>query len=256
MKRDIDTTRPHIGRIYDYLLGGTQNFEADRQVADMLLSKLPMIRFWAQMNRWFLQFIAYRWSEEGRTHVLDLGSALPTQGHFNEYLSGKHVLFSDFDALCVEYGQELLKNEPHMRYVQADMREPGPLLAAAAQLFGDERRIAVGCIGIAYFLTDDQLRHLMKTLHDFCAPGSVMAVSYFTPPPGGGIMEQMMGVYRQMVNTGLYMRKPDDMVELIQPWRVSEHASLDSWLDLKHLANDETTFKGQFSGQGLIALRA
>lgn len=256
MKRDIDTTQPQIGRIYDYLLGGTQNFEADRNVADRLIAQVPAIRFWAKMNRWFLQLIAYRWSVEGRTHVLDLGSALPTQGHFNEYLSGKHVLFSDFDVLCVEYGLDLLKGEPNMNYVQADMRAPGPLLAAAAQLFGDERRLAVGCIGIAYFLSDDELRHLMKTLHDFCAPGSVMAVSYFTPPPAGSVLEQMMGVYRQMVKTGLFMRVPEHMLELIKPWRPTEHASLDSWLELQQLPSEYAAFQGQLTGQGFIALHS
>lgn len=256
MKRDIDTTRPHIGRIYDYILGGTQNFEVDRQVADKLIGQLPSARIWAQMNRWFLQLVASRWAEEGRTHVLDLGSALPTQGHFNEYLPGKHVLFSDFDVLCVEYGQELLKNEPNMRYVQADIREPGPLFDAAAQLFGTERRIGIGCIGILYFLKDDELRRLMRMLHDFSHPGSVMAVSYFTPPPPGSIIERMMQMYKQMVGTGLYMRTPDEMAELIKPWRVTEQASLDSWLDLKHLVTDENTLKGQFGGQGLIAVHA
>src|SRR5262245_29037713 len=179
MRKDIDTSKPHSGRVYDFVLGGTQNFEADRKVAEGLLKIFPSFPAQARLNRWFLQTVASRWAGEGHIRVLDLGSGLPTQGHFNDYVPPEgRVLFSDHDALTVEYGADILKDKPNMRYVQADLRNPEPLLEDARKFFGEDRKLAVGMFGISYFLTAEELSHLCQTLHDFCSPGSVLAVSF------------------------------------------------------------------------------
>src|SRR3569832_1532835 len=97
IRREVCTSKPNIGRIYDYMLGGTQNFESDRLVAERLTEMFPHVRIWTNLNRLFLQAVASKWAQEGLTQVLDLGSALPTQGHFNEFLAQGRILFSDFD---------------------------------------------------------------------------------------------------------------------------------------------------------------
>jgi O-methyltransferase involved in polyketide biosynthesis len=253
MKREFDISKPNIGRMYDYWLGGAQNFAVDRQVADAILGKFPHLRIFLQLNRWFLQFIANRWAEEGLTQVLDLGSALPTQGHFNEYMPQGRILFSDIDALIVEHAQELLKDQPHLRFVQADVREPTALLSEAAQFFGNDRRLGIGFIGLCYFLSDEHVQKLAAALHAFSAPASQLAVSCFTMPPPDSPVYEVFSKYREMVKIQTYMRPPEALEKLITPWRVVENKSLTKWLDLEHLLADKNSYYDQILGYGLLA---
>ena len=80
---NIDTTKPSTGRIYDYMLGGHHNFEVDQIAAQQILKVLPSYPTWARLNRWFLQMVAEQWAGSGYHHILDLGSGMPTQGHFH-----------------------------------------------------------------------------------------------------------------------------------------------------------------------------
>ena len=163
---EIDTTKPHIGRIYDYVLGGHHNFDIDRQAAKHLMELAPSYPKWARLNRWFLQLVAEQWATEGHTRILDLASGLPTQGHFHEIMPQAHILYSDNDPLSVTYGQQLLENVSTAEYILADLRDPQFLRDRASAFFGDEREVAIGLIGISYFLDDAQLAHLAQMLHD------------------------------------------------------------------------------------------
>lgn len=113
----------------------------------------------------------------------------------------------------------------------------------------------IGAFGILYFHDDKELHRLMKALYDFCAPGSALALSFFTPPVAGSAVEKMLGMYKSMVTTGLYPRTPDEMAAAIAPWRVTEQAPLENWLDLKHLLQDSNPIREQWSVQGLFAVR-
>lgn len=252
MTKAIDTSKPNPGRVYDYILGGTQNFEVDRQAADAFLKIVPSAPVMARVNRWFLQMIADRWAAEGRTRVLDLASGMPTQGHFNDHMPNGRVLFSDNDMLTVEYGKDLLKDQPNMRYEHADLREPARLLEIAAQHFGDARQLGVGFIGISYFLSDDELRALLQALHAFCAPGSMLAMSYFLPLPEDGPAAEAFKIYKTMV-ANAYPRRPEQVVELLGPWRIVEEAPLEDWLGVKELLSEEDRRTNKLKGIGLLA---
>src|SRR5262245_21587271 len=227
----IDTTQPHIGRIYDYVLGGHHNYEADRKAAEAILKLVPAYPTTARLNRWFLQLVGSMWAKEGRKRVLDLASGLPTQGHFNEYLPDARILFSDVDPVSVTYGQEVLADRPNMKYVQADLRTPELLVAEATAFFGAERELSIGVIGILYFLPDDDISRLMRALHAFCAPGSVMALTFVHASD-----EQNMAAVRpsleqaeSLARVKLYPRVTEAMAELIAPWRIREPRRTDQW---------------------------
>ena len=192
----IDTTVQHIGRIYDYMLGGHHNYEVDRKAADQILKLIPAYPRWARLNRWFLQLVASTWAEEGQEQVLDLASGLPTQGHFNEYLTDARILFSDIDPVSVTYGQQMLEALPNARYVASDLRAPEGILADAREFFGDAPKLAVGAIGILYFLTDAEITALMAKLHAYCAPGSVMALTFIELPEGPGAAKMRASIAR------------------------------------------------------------
>ena len=216
----IDITRPHIGRIYDYVLGGTQNYEADRQAAEAILTLVPAYPRWARLNRSFLGRVGKQWAAAGHTRVLDLGSGLPTQGHFNEHLPGAKILFSDNDPLSVLQGHQLLAYTPDMAYVEVDIRNVDALLDHAASFFEEERVLAVGCIGIVYFLSDDEVRTLMRRLHAFCAPGSVMALSFHEIPPGpeGETIKETLLESAKHARINFYARTSEEMAALLAPW--------------------------------------
>jgi O-methyltransferase involved in polyketide biosynthesis len=229
----IDITRPHIGRIYDYVLGGTQNYEADRRAAETILDLVPSYPRWARLNRAFLGHVGQRWAASGVTRVLDLGSGLPTQGHFNESMPSAKVLFADFDPLTVAQGQQLLAYTPDMAYANVDIRDPDALLEQASTFFGRERRLAVGCIGVVYFLSDTEVQTLMRRLHEFCAPGSVMALSFHEVPDGpeAEAMRNALFESAKLARINLYLRTPEHMAELLHPWRAVETQPLQHWIE-------------------------
>ena len=125
-----DPLKPHLGRIYDFMLGGHHNHEVDRQAAAAILQSVPSYPKWARLNRWFLQLVATEWEAAGRTQVLDLSSGLTTGGHFQRASAAAKILFSpDVDLLTVSYGNELLKDRPTMKYVQIDAADAPAVIA-------------------------------------------------------------------------------------------------------------------------------
>ncbi|WP_438014880.1 SAM-dependent methyltransferase [Sorangium sp. So ce315] len=248
---EIDTSKPHVGRVYDYVLGGHHNYDVDRRAATEILKVLPTYPKWAKLNRWFIQLVGQQWSEAGISSVLDLASGLPTQGHLNDYLPDARILFSDIDPVSVIYGEKLLADRPNMRYIQADLRAPSPLLAAAAQFFGADRRVAVGCIGIAYLMDDERLRDLLQKLHAFCAAGSVLALSFVVSR--GAAASQRLNGAASLAGAKAYPRTPEEMAALISPWKVQVSRPLTEWLDLDNFLTQEEYESSPFDMQGLIA---
>ncbi|MEO5732008.1 MAG: SAM-dependent methyltransferase [Byssovorax sp.] len=228
----IDITRPHVGRIYDYVLGGTQNYEADRRAAEAILETVPAYPRWARLNRSFLRHVGACWAAEGFKNVLDLGSGLPTQGHFNEQMPGAKILFADIDPLTVAQGQQLLAYSPDMAYANVDIRNPEALFEQAEAFFGPERRIAVGLIGIAYFLSDDEVRSMMERLHAFCAPGSAVALSFHHVPdgPDAELIRETLFASAKLARVGYYLRTPEHMAEVLAPWRTTITQPLQHWV--------------------------
>jgi len=251
----IDTSKPSIGRIYDFMLGGHHNFEVDRRAARGMLKVFPAYPRWARINRWFLQYVAGQWTEQGRTRVLDVASGLPTQGHFNETLPAARILFTDNDPLSVAYGDDLLKDQPNMAYREGDVREPGRLLARAAEYFAADRRLAIGAIGILYFLEDEEVAALLRALHGFAAPGSVLAVSFLARIEGasGERFDMMNATMRRLAGIGVVPRSPERLAELAAPWKLVRQDSLPRLLEVPDMFEaEEFNADGAYLGGGFF----
>lgn len=233
----MEPTKPNISRIYDYVLGGHHNFEIDRQAAQQILKVVPSYPRWARLNRWFLQMVAERWAIEEHQYVIDLGSGMPTQGHFHTVMPSARVVYSDNDPITAAYAREVLGDNPSVVYLQADVREPELILEAAEQLFGGRRRVAIGCIGIAYFIDDERLARLMRTLHDWAAPGSVMALTQMYTET---LTENAQTAYELFRRNGseVFPRDEATLRQVISPWRVGEFKPLASWLHLENLIEE------------------
>jgi SAM-dependent methyltransferase len=253
----MDPIKPNISRIYDYVLGGHHNLEVDRIAAQHILQVFPNYPRWARLNRDFLQAMARRWAAEGQTHVLDLGSGMPTQGHFHSVMPNARVLYSDNDPVTVDYAREIIGDNPAVAYLQADVRQPEPLLRAAEQHFHGERKVAIGFIGVAYFIDDASLERVMQTLHDWAAPGSVMALShaYSQGPLTESNRQQLESFKRGGVE--LLPRNEAELRRLIGPWEIRELAPLEAWpgLETQIQASDRGVTNAGMLGVSLVRPR-
>jgi len=154
MVPDVDSSRPHMARIYDYFLGGENHFAADRETAQKILQTNPAIRIAARENRAFLgRAVRYLAAEAGIRQFLDIGTGLPTTGNVHEVAQAiaptSHVVYVDNDPLVLTHARALLNSAPEGRtaYIHADLREPRAILddpATRAEVAG---RIPLGRIG-------------------------------------------------------------------------------------------------------------
>lgn len=224
---------PQISRVYNYVIGGDLHFEVDRQTAAKMMEILPAYPTWAKLNRQFLTWVAQQWQQEGVQHILDLGSGLPSAGHFHTVLPKAAILYTDNDRYAVSEGQKLISAYPNIRYEYGDLLEPEGILETASAFFGDKRDVAIGCIGVSYFLTDEQISNLAQLLYNWAAPGASIAVSHLEllDTPEGKQFEQEM--YKRLAPMGLktYWRTTEQIAALFAPWSLQKGARLEEWVE-------------------------
>lgn len=181
--------------------------------------------------------VALQWGTSEHHCILDLGSGLPTQGHFHTSATNARVLYTDSDPVTVAYAQEVLKDNPKTMYIQIDIRNTSALLEMAQQHFRGERRVAIGCIGIAYFLDDPTLRQLLHTLYDWAAPGSVMAMSFAYSDMSTANMRETSEHFKR-VGAELFFRDEEMIRQVVTPWHIRELKPLTTWLGMEHLIQE------------------
>jgi len=133
---------------------------------------------------------------------------------------------------------EVLGNNPLVRFIQVDILDTQRLLAAADQQFGGERKVAIGCIGVAYFINDTNFARLIQVLHDWAAPGSALACSF----PYGNLSNQrtreIMETFNRNSGSELFIRDEITMSQLCSPWQLRELQPLARLLEVEHLIEE------------------
>jgi hypothetical protein len=183
----INTGAPNPARIYDYLLGGKDNFPADREVADQVLAIAPVARDVVEDNRAFLRrVVRFLAGEAGVHQFIDLGSGLPTQGNVHEVAQevapDARVVYVDNDAMVVSHSRALLAGDNTIA-IQADLREPEAILGhpEVRELLDLDRPVALLLLAILHFLPDDQdPPGILARFRDGLAAGSYLAISHGT----------------------------------------------------------------------------
>ena len=247
MRGEAEASGPHPGRMYDYIIGGTHNYEVDRVAADQFVKLMPSIPVAARLNRTFLKVAAARWDVEDIDHIVDLGSGLPTRGHLNDFMPEAQILFVDRDPVTVASGRDILSDSPRCQYLELDVLQGSSLASAVEEALGGDRRLGIGFVGLSYFFSDDQVRDLLQTLHSCCPPGSVMAMSYLSASTEAAA-EKLVGEYARVVKAPLYLRAPEDVVPLLHPWRVLENRAV------QEFANGDDRSPGGGSQDGEIRM--
>lgn len=180
----------HIARIYDYLLGGGNNFAVDREHAEHVCRALPGgiegARANVRANRAFLvEAVRYLASEQGIRQFLDIGTGIPNNDNVHAVAQAvapdTRVVYVDYDPIVLAYAQQLVGSTPEgaTDYVQADLREPDTILKEAAGTLDFERPIAVMLLGVlSYVLDEEDPYGIVATLMKAVPSGSYLAVSH------------------------------------------------------------------------------
>ena len=186
----IDTSVPSPARIYDYLLGGKDNFAADRETARQALQAWPTIRTAARENRAFVgRAVKYLAEERGITQFIDLGSGLPGVGNVHEVaqdvVPSAHVVYVDNDPIVLAHARALLTSKPEGKcaYIQADIRDPQAILANPVtwETLDFSEPIALVIAAVLHFVPDeDEPDRIISTLIDALPSGSYVIASHGT----------------------------------------------------------------------------
>ncbi|MFJ5231769.1 SAM-dependent methyltransferase [Kitasatospora sp. NPDC088391] len=180
---------PHPARMYDYYLGGKDNFPADRAAAEQVVALSPLVRISAQANRAFLQRAVRLLAESGVRQFLDIGTGIPSAGNTHEIAQSvdpsARVAYLDNDPIVLVHGRALLAGaEPgSVSVLQADLREPKAILAdpAVRDLLDLDRPVALQLFAILHFIDDaDDPYAIVRTLVDALPSGSYLALSHAT----------------------------------------------------------------------------
>lgn len=214
------TIRPNPSRIYDYLLGGTHNFEADRQAGDRVDDTMPQAVHGMKLNRaFYLDHAIPQLAQAGFTCYIDLATGLPTQGYLHEHVAPTtRIVYNDHDPETVAYAREIIGDQPNIRYVQAKIETIDTILTAAEDFFGSERRVGICFVGVAYFIAPEALAHVFQRLYDWAAPGSLLAVTSFDFGLDLPEIQEIQTMYAQM-GAPLYPYSMQRLLELAGPWR-------------------------------------
>jgi S-adenosyl methyltransferase len=182
----FDTSLAHCARVYDYWLGGKDNFAADRRAAERAIRDCPEIVPTARANRGFLarsvQFLA---ADAGIRQFLDIGTGIPTENNTHEVAQAvapaSRVVYVDNDPLILSHARALLASHPDgaTAYEEADLRDPERLLDLAASLLDLRRPVAVLLLAILHHVDDEDDPHkIVATLMNAVPPGSYLVVSH------------------------------------------------------------------------------
>jgi S-adenosyl methyltransferase len=182
----MDVGTPNVARIYDFWLGGTNNFEVDRQAAAALVKLIPSARTAGLANRAFLRrAVRYLAGEAGIRQFLDIGTGLPTQGNVHEIAQmvrpGARVVYADNDPVVRLHAKALLIADPDIEFVEADARRPEEILAApeTQALIDFSEPVGVLMTAVLHFVLDeDDPYGILTRLRDGIPAGSYLVISH------------------------------------------------------------------------------
>ena len=185
--QQIDTSRPHPARMYDYYLGGQDNYEVDREAADRVVKLLPDIRPAARENRSFLHRATRYVVERGVRQIIDIGTGIPTSPNTHEVARevapDVRVAYVDNDPIVSVYAGAKLTNDGNASFVLADLRDPESVLAHPdiTGLIDFGQPVALFLVAILHFIEDgENPAGIVSALTGALPPGSYLVLSHAT----------------------------------------------------------------------------
>ena len=231
----LDTAVPNTARIFDYLLGGTINFEADREAAEKLLQIAPSLRKWVRLRRAFIQEAAYTLHNQSFTQFLDLGSGMPTENHLHASVPTANIVYSDFNPVAVSYGQSLFAEFVNIDYIFGDVHHINKILASPSvrRLIDLREKVAIGLNALPIFQTEKQNHDLAQALYAWAHPQSQIFVVFqtYAGQTKSDRYEKALAL-SQMAGLPMRLYTLDQTIAMMRPWQSSRVQPLTQFLGL------------------------
>jgi len=210
----IDSSVAHIARVYDYWLGGKDNFAVDREVGDKVLEIHPETALSVRANRGFLaRSVRYLAAKEGIRQFLDVGTGLPSANNTHEVAQSvapeSRVVYVDNDPIVLAHARALLTSSPEGEtgYLDADIRDPDAILAGAGRLLDFTRPVGVMLVAVLHMLRDDEApRALVDRFMAAVPPGSFLVISHLASDVQQDTMAEMGRRLNQSMTQQFTMR--------------------------------------------------
>ncbi|MFE5754746.1 SAM-dependent methyltransferase [Streptomyces massasporeus] len=262
--RSIDISVPSVSRMYDYYLGGSHNFEVDREAARRAMEFMPGLPKVMQANRAFMRRAVRYAAGQGISQFLDIGSGIPTFGNVHEVAQaarpGARVVYVDHDPVAVAHSQAVLEGIDDAGVVAADLRKPQEILRSpeVERLIDLNQPVALLLVAILHFVEDeDDPYGAVAELREALAPGSLLVLTHgsyegipLPPERAGGAVD----VYEDIRNP-LIMRSREEIARFFEGYDMVEPGlvAMPHWRpDTAPEDEDPYAFSG-FAGVGRTA---
>jgi len=223
------TERPNAARVYDYYLGGSHNFEADREMARRAIALWPDVPKIIRANRAFLHRAIRFIAAQGVRQFIDLGSGMPTVGSVHEVARSvardARVVYVDIDPVVVAHARMILDGDENAVVINADLADAGAVLGhpELRRVLDLREPVAVLMIAVLHFVSDDHRpAQIVAAYRDALAPGSYIAVTHATQD---GQRPEQASEHRELyarTATPMTMRSHDEIGRLLAGWDLAE----------------------------------
>ncbi|MET9130206.1 SAM-dependent methyltransferase [Streptomyces antibioticus] len=201
---EIDTSKPHPARMYDWYLGGKDNYPVDEALGRQMLALDPRVPVMARVNRAFMHR-ATRWlARNGVRQFLDVGTGIPTEPNLHqvaqEVAPDARIVYCDNDPIVLAHAAALLRSTPGgvTEYLQADVRDPATIVEGARKILDFDRPVALSLIALLHFVSDEDGAHeLVGRLLAELPSGSYLMMTHatadFTPEESAAATAKLKG---------------------------------------------------------------
>ncbi|MBO3749410.1 SAM-dependent methyltransferase [Streptosporangiaceae bacterium NEAU-GS5] len=239
--RGIDPTVPSVARIYDYFLGGKDNFAADREAAEKLMELARLAgadsRETSRANRGFLVRAVRHIAQSGVRQFLDIGTGLPTQDNVHQVAQrtapDSKIVYVDNDPIVLVHARALLADNEGTSIVEGDMHDPRDILKSASAYLDFSKPVAIIAAAVLHFVgDDDEALAITAALREALVPGGYLVISHAYVEPAA-VHEQrtkeVLEVYERSSSRAFAMRTADEIaryfdgLELLSPGVVPAH---------------------------------
>ncbi len=231
----IDTTVSHSARVWNYWLGGKDNYPVDQMAGDRVAEMYPDIVQLARAARSFLaRAVRFLAGEAGVRQFLDIGTGLPTASNTHQVAQAiapeSRIVYVDNDPLVLAYARALLTSsrEGACDYIDADLHDPGRILAEARRTLDFTQPVAITLIAILHHITDyDQARSIVTELAEAVPSGSYLVISHSTNVIYGARSDEAVGRWNKFGKPPVILRSPEqiagffDGLDVLEPGVVS-----------------------------------
>jgi O-methyltransferase involved in polyketide biosynthesis len=250
--RSFDASVPNVARMYDYMLGGKDNFQVDRDAVAKVLEALPEGIAVVRQNRAFLRRVVRFLAGEAKIRqFLDLGSGLPTMQNVHEVAQEVNpearVAYADHDPVVLAHARALLEVNPNVRAVNADLRYPRRLLDSPdlREFLDPSRPVAVLLVSVLHFLPAEEVKRVVGEVLEAVPAGSYLVVSHgtsdnITDDSAAGLSE----AYAGSAAGGTTPRPRGQILEFFEGWDLVEPglAGIEFWRPEQPVSADRPVY--------------